>query len=88
MATLSAADLKEISADFIRWAEKEKARNLAGLLKTDIFAAVSAQDTLASNSAGTVNNAFPAAFQAAGTADQKAMLVSMVIAKRVEKGVT
>ena len=82
MADLSAADRRNIWANFIRQSSSD--RQDLGLTKTQLRAAVDATDAWVEDNAASYNQALPAAARSALTTAQKTRLLMVVASKRFE----
>lgn len=85
MAALTETQRAAVWADLMRRISDE--RQITGLRKTDLRAAVDAADAWADANSASFNTALPAAARTGLTAAQKALLLMFVIEKRYGAGV-
>jgi hypothetical protein len=81
MAVLSQAVRQQIWRGLMRyWSRQLEA--IGGITKSDLQAAVNAADDWADTNATAYNSALPTAFRTNATANQKAVLLAMVVLAR------
>ena len=80
MAILPDTDRNNINAELMR--EQSRKRKSIAVTKTDLRAAIDAVDQWIEDNKTSYNNAIPQPARAALTADQKALLLQFVTAKR------
>lgn len=85
MAVLIDQDRFDIWADVMRLLSAN--RETVGITKTDLRAAVNAVDAWCNSNASAFNTAIPQPARTALSADQKARLLMLVVARRHLKGV-
>jgi hypothetical protein len=85
MATLTDTQHNEINSQYQSDLSKLR-ETLAGVIKSDIKAAVVATDQWVSDNKVSFNNALPTAAKDNLTADQKSRILTYVVARRFQEG--
>lgn len=82
MATLALADQQRIWRGLMRWLSAR--RDPCAIVKSDLLAAVQAADSWADTNAASYNTALPVAARNNLTANQKALLLAVVVLARYD----
>lgn len=85
MAVLSAGDRGKCRNAFARYLSQIRDVT-SGFSKADLLAAVNAVDDWVDSNAAAYNTALPAAFRTGATANQKALLLAVVVLMRSNSG--